>query len=318
MATEIQSIKTNSKGNFIGGIYPTLIRDRHRINQQPMLQKGLELAVSPTTTTNSMTDVEAGKQLARVAKGQPLTGAAATMASNVDAVIESAKKDGNFDGSREWYFKANNFAKHLSQKHNVSEHQAAGVLASLSGGGGEWETNKRNADRFLNFHINGQQQLIHPKNFHGVEASRLANAASIMLGDHPNKVLGNLKENTFFENIHNPEGSGSQSTQDTHMSTVMRGWKRPWRGRGGGAPELQKPNVYKLYQGITEQVGKSHGLTPIETQPVVWDEIKRIGPKKGTPMPTHPEFANYYNTKQLPAKFSRRMEGFAQGGGEGR
>lgn len=302
MAKEIKSNRVDKAGRSTAYKYPTLIKDRSNLNQKMMADKGLQLAVSPESRTNSMSEKEANEQLARLKMGKQFTGAAATMESNAMATIEHAKKSGTFGESRDWYFRANRVAGALAKKYAVEPHQAAGVIAAMSGGGGEWENNKRNAEKFLQNHVSGNAHLNTVKNFHGVESSRIANAAAIMSGAHPDSLLG-LKEGSFFHNINSPEDA-NVTTQDMHMNNILRGWKKPWRGLGGGSAELQKPAVFQLHDEITKKAGAAFGLKPIEAQPVIWDAGKDIyGRTSGTPTPNHPAFAEYYDKSAVPAKF---------------
>jgi hypothetical protein len=305
MAKEIRSNKTDKLGRSRASKYPTLVKDRTDLNQKMMADKGIKLAVSPGTISNSMSEKEAQEQLGRLKEGKQFTGAAATMLDNAHAAIEHAKATGTFDKSRGWYFEANNHAKRLAARYGVDTAQAAGVIASMSGGGGEWNVNKLNAEKFIQNHVTGKHTDNVVQNFHGVEGSRIANAAAIMSGTHPHQVLGDLKEKNFFDNINSPESAGvGDTTQDQHQNNILRGWKKPWRGLGGGSGELQKPGVYRLHQEITALAGASHGLAPIEAQPVVWDAAKSIyGSISGTPTPTHPAFADYYPSNAVPKRF---------------
>lgn len=303
MAKEIKSNRVDVNGRSTAYRYPVLVKDRANLNQKMMADKGLQLAVSPGSKTNSMSEKEANEQLGRLKMGKQFTGTAAVMEANAGAAIEHAKKSGSFEGSRDWYFRANRSANGLAKKYAVEPHQAAGVIAAMSGGGGEWENNKKNAEKFIANHVSNNHHLNTVSNFHGVESSRIANAAAIMTGAHPSTILGDLKERNFFENIHDPEGS-TGTTQDQHMNNVLRGWKKPWRGLGGGSSELQKPAVSELHDAITKKVGASFGLKPIEAQPVIWDAGKAIyGRTSGTPAPSHPAFANYYDKSAVPARF---------------
>jgi hypothetical protein len=305
MAKEFKSTKVDIRGRSLASRFPTVVKDRTRLNQKMMADKGLELAVSPGSKTNSMSEKEANEQLGRLKLGKQFTGTAAVMEANAGAVIEHAKKSGSFEASRDWYFRANKSANSLAKKYAVEPHQAAGVIAAMSGGGGEWETNKRNADTFIHNHVTGNHHLNVVSSFHGVESSRIANSAAIMMGAHPSTVLGDLKERNFFENINDPEGS-TGTTQDQHMNNALRGWKKPWRGLGGGSTELQKPAVSELHDAITKKVGASFGLKSIEAQPVIWDAAKDIyGRVSGTPTPSHPAFAEYYSGDAVPARFHR-------------
>ena len=231
MAKEIFSNRVDKLGRSLSKKYPVLVKDRQELNQKMMADKGLKLAVSDKSLTNSMREKEANEQLERSAAGKSFTGTAATMLDNAEAVMEHAKSTGMMATSRDWYFHANTHAKRLASRYGVDLAQSAGVIASLSGGGGEWGVNKRNAEKFILNHVTNNHAENMVQNFHGVEGSRLANAAAIMSGIHPHAVLGDLKERNFFDNIYSPETAGVEdTTQDTHMNNILRGWKKPWRG----------------------------------------------------------------------------------------
>ena len=181
--------------------------------------------------------------------------------------------------------------------------QSAGVIAALSGGGGEWEANKRNADKLIGMHNAGLHHEINPQNFHGLESTRLSNGIAILQGQHPLTVLGTAKEGSFFQNIHDPGNSGV-STQDTQMSFGLKGWKKPWRGTTGGASDLQQPSVYGLQHDITAAAGRAHGLEPNQAQPVIWDEVKALTPKKaGFPVPQSRDFGDWFDTGKINPRF---------------
>jgi hypothetical protein len=329
MAKEIKSNRVDKAGRSTAYRYPTLVKDRQNLNQKMMADKGLKLAVSEKSSTNSMSEKDAQEQLSRLSLGKQLTGPASVMLDNANAAIEHAKKSGTFEQSRDWYFNANRHAKSLAKKYGIETHQAAGVIASMSGCGGEWNVNKANAEKFIHNHVSNNSHLnTDAKNFHGVESSRLGNAAAIMAGAHPHAVLGDLKEKNFFDNINAPETAGvADTTQDQHQNNVLRGWKKPWRGRGGGSGELQHAGVYRLHQEITAMAGKAHGLEPIEAQPVIWDAGKDIyGRISGTPTPNHPVFADYYDSGIVPSRFHKtfgqastpRLDAFGSGSSDGR
>lgn len=317
MAKEIFSNRLNSRGQSMRNRFLSLIQDRTTLAQKPFHEVGVNFVQFPQSKLNSIPADYAREQNERFAAGKKFTGGAAAMLDNAHALMESAKKRGTFQQSRDWYANAHDFAKGLAKRHGIDVAQASGVIASLSGSGGEWEVNKRNADKLIGLHNAGRAAEIHPQNFHGVESSRLANAVAILHGQHPRQVLGDLKEGNFFENINDP-GNQDITTQDTQMSFGLKGFKRPWQGAAGGARDLQHPEVYKLQHNITAAAGKSFGLSPIETQPVLWDETKALTPgKSGTPVPQHPLFGEYYDLKQVNPRFHSFSNAANSARGEG-
>ena len=88
------------------------------------------------------------------------------------------------------------------------------------------------------------------------------------------------------------------------MSFGLKGWKKPWRGTTGGASDLQQPSVYGLQHDITAAAGRAHGLEPNQAQPVIWDEVKALTPKKaGFPVPQSRDFGEWFDTGKINPRF---------------
>jgi len=230
------------------------------------------------------------------------------MVENTRALIEHAKSQGTLEEHGVFYERAHHFASHVSKELGISHLHASGMVAALSGGGGEWETNKQNVLTLIH-HIKNNLPISHT-DLVGVEQSRLNNAHQIFKGNTPREVLGDLKEGNFAETIHDPN-TKDHVTVDAQMFHGMTGWKRPWRGAGGGTPGLQDPRVYKTMGKIISGVSEEHGLSPGAGQAVAWGANKSVMPGvSGTVPPQHPKFQNYYpiSEDKLPAKYRKRSE----------
>lgn len=227
------------------------------------------------------------------------------MIDNTHALMTYAQQQGKAEEWSHFYPMAHAHAQHLAERYGITHAQASGILASMSGGGGEWETNKENANRFLEARENGVN--IDKKQLKGVETSRINNAHLIFEGANPQEVLGNMKERNFMESIHNP--AGDSLTIDTHMHHGMTGWKRPWRGAGGGAPGLEDPRVYHFMAEAVRNVADSSGMDPNSTQSTLWYAQKHLtGGKSGSVPPHHSRFAEYFPTVRPGVQYRKASE----------
>lgn len=285
-----------------------LVVNNGLIRQKNYADVGIEpVNFGPKSTTNTIPGAAAENALLGRRTAANVGRQFDTMVQNTRALMEHAKSTGNIKDWSQFYPKAHEFAAQLERAHGGLTHlQASGLVASLSGGGGEWEKNQENAMRVLHAHQTGTE--LGTSDLMGVEGSRLENARHILRGADPREVLGNLKERNFMENIHNPEGD--HVTVDTHMYHGMTGWKRPWRTSGGGAPGLQDSRVYHFMAGAIKDVAHEYGLNPNEGQSTTWYANKDIvGGKVGSVPPHHPRFAEYFDPKKVtPGKRYRGVE----------
>jgi len=285
--------------------YIPLVVSNGKIEQQPYKEAGFTAVNFGTKNiTNTIPSREAAKFLLPNFGRRTLENKGTQfeqMIGNARALMEHARSTGNLEAWSGFYNLAHQHAAELAGRYGISHLQASGVIASMSGGGGEWEINKENADRFLTARENGVD--ITPKMLSGVEGNRIANAHMIMNGHDARDVLGDMKERNFMESIHNPEGESI--TVDTHMHHGMTGWKRPWRissipeiGRntgGGGAPGLDHPAVYNFMSEAIRGVSQEYGMHPNSGQSTMWYANKNlVGGKNGTPPPHHPNFETYF------------------------
>lgn len=239
-----------------------------------------------------------------------------TMVGNTNALMDYASSRGKTQEWSQFYAHAHQYAHDLSHRYSISHEQASGIIASMSGGGGEWEKNKANAEKFLAAHEAGV--VIKPSQLSGVERSRIANAHRILAGEDPQEVLGNLKEGNFMRSIHNP--SGDSLTVDTHMHHGMTGWVRPWKvdlnpalGRvntgGGGAPGLQHEHVYHFMAEAVRNVANEHGMSPNEAQSTIWYAKKTLTNNVlGSVPPHHPNFESYYPRVRPGVRYRKPTE----------
>jgi hypothetical protein len=266
-----------------------------KIEQLPYKEAGI-IAVNfgPRSVTNTIPAAAAQKYLLPTFGRKTLTNFGTQfqqMTENAQALMRHAESVGQADHWSHFYEDAHAHATHLADRYGITHAQASGILASMSGGGGEWETNKENANRFLEARENGVN--IGTKQLKGVESSRINNAHLIFDGANPQEVLGKMKERNFMESIHDP--SGDSLTMDTHMHHGMTGWKRPWRGAGGGAPGLGDPRVYHFMAEAVRGVAADAGMSPNAAQSTLWYANKDItGGLAGSVPPHHPRFAEYF------------------------
>jgi hypothetical protein len=227
------------------------------------------------------------------------------MIDNTRALMGHAEAQGKKEAWSTFYNDAHEHAAHLSARYGITHAQASGILASMSGGGGEWETNKSNANRFLEAKENGT--AITTAHLQNVEGNRLANAHAIFDGGDPREVLGNMKERNFMESIHNP--SGDSLTVDTHMHHGMTGWKRPWGEAGGGAPGLQDPRVYHFMSEAVRTVAGEHNMEPNQAQSTIWYAQKSLlGGKSGSVPPHHSRFQEYFPSVRPGVQYRKPAE----------
>jgi hypothetical protein len=311
MAYEISPIKKKQ-----GTQYPTLVSSKNNLNQKPLAEKGINLVdFGEQKNTNNLVP------LARIDEvGHSFTAAAinrnyarlgpqfAQMTENVSAAIQHAKNIGKFEEWGRWYHNAHDVSRGLSESHGISHDVASGIVAALSLGKTEWATNQENADKFITLSKSGVE--VQPHHLSNTDTGQLDKAKEIFAGVRsPGDILGEKKGGNFFSNIVDPDKNRNIVTVDTQMSMLMEGWKRPWTGSGGGAPNLTNDRRYHFMAGIVGDAASQHGISPMEGQAVAWSGFKDITPLlPGTPTPHHPRFAEYYDTtdKRLPLRFRAR------------
>lgn len=299
MAKEIQPVSKR---------YPTLVSEGGVLHQKPYKEVGITpINFGAKTITNTIPGASAEKYSQGERKRiVPHIGRQFDqIAQNTRALMDHAKSQGKIEEWSTFYHDAHDFAHKISQQLGIPHLHASGFVAALSGGGGEWETNKANAVK-LAHHIKHGIPITH-KDLAGVESSRVDNAVKIYRGASPRDVLGEAKEGNFAENIHDPL-SDNHLTIDTHNFHGMTGWKRPWRGPGGGTPGMQDPRNYRTLAGIVKEVSQEHGLAPAAGQSVTWWSNKSVMPRvSGTVPPQHPNFQNYYpiSPENLPARYRK-------------
>lgn len=218
------------------------------------------------------------------------------MLGNADALLAHARRSGRFDDWGAFYFEGNQTGKEMGKMYGVGHRVAHGVLAALSGNGTDWTTaNVPNAHKVLHA-VTQENRVPKPEELTNGESARINNAVRIIKGEDPETVLGTLKEGNFFKNLHNPEGD--EITVDTHMGYGLTGWKRNWLGAGGGAPYLQQPTVYNMFDRIVRDASEANNLSPSVGQAVMWGAVKDLyNMKSGSPAPEHERFGEYYDVK---------------------
>lgn len=297
----------------VGSQYPTLVSENGKVGQKPLVEKGINLVdFGAQSNTNNLLPLDriphsftAASMQRNYARLGPQFG---QMTENVSAAIQHAKNVGKFEDWSRWYHNAHDLARNLSETHGISHDIASGVVASLSLGKTEWGTNQANADKFLTLSKMGHD--VQPSQLTNADSGQLDKAKEIFAGVRtPGEILGEKKGGNFYDNIRDPEANKGTVTVDTQMSMLMEGWKRPWTGAGGGAPNLMNDRRYHFMAGIVGDAATQHGLSPMEGQAVAWSGFKDITPLlPGTPTPHHPRFGEYYDTtdRRLPLRFRAR------------
>jgi len=166
-----------------------------------------------------------------------------------------------------WYGIANQIADTLHPDIETS----AGVIAALSGAGGEWGRNVRNAESFMKT----------GKLVYGAVGENVEKARRILEGEHYRTVLPKgLKEVNFADLIVNPEDPRGVAV-DTQHYDLSTGLKMPWKEARRG---LESQGRYNTIADATRMVAERKGILPNQLQAIDWLVWKELGhPSRGHP-----------------------------------
>lgn len=166
-----------------------------------------------------------------------------------------------------WYETANRIAESL----HPDIETAGGVIAALSGSGGEWVKNVRNAESFIKT----------GKLPYGTVGDNVEKAQKILEGEHYTTVLPKgLKEANFARVIINPNDPHAVAV-DTQHYDASTGLKMPWKEARRG---LESQGRYNTIADATRMVAERKGLLPNQLQAIDWLVWKELGhPYRGHP-----------------------------------
>ena len=130
----------------------------------------------------------------------------------------------------DWYYKANEFAKQVSEKYDVPLPIVCGVVSALSPSVA-WEINKRDAVKMVELGTNGIDRF--PNYKFATYGQNVIKAWEIFKGNlnpdhafHPQKAP---KTYNFYHNILHPD-NGNYVTIDRHAHTIVTGGEEVYTG----------------------------------------------------------------------------------------
>ncbi|HEV2122944.1 MAG TPA: hypothetical protein VGW38_09235 [Chloroflexota bacterium] len=177
-----------------------------------------------------------------------------TMRANLYATLRRATP-AELDTGEAWYDVANTFAWGLAEKHDLSPHYAAGIIAALSPGC-EWERNLALAQRMAE-----RGDCRHPY------GNAIHKARAIWSGTHPEQVLGGDKVRSFYKNITTPWIEGPV-TIDRHAVSCLVGRKVE------GVP--QRKGYYERLADVFRDVAAELGRPAHVVQAQAWLAWRRL------------------------------------------
>lgn len=162
-----------------------------------------------------------------------------------------------------WYQAANEVAAELADAYNVTDRQAAGIIAALSPQTG-WALNVQLAGDFLQAH-----SLRRTDQFSGHTTNAIVKCQRIAAGEDPYRVLGGRKVRSFYTNIADPYRPGAV-TVDRHALAITLG--RPLTSKDR---QLERPGVYQQTAAAYRTAARQLGILPHETQAIAWCQWRR-------------------------------------------
>ena len=177
---------------------------------------------------------------------------------NILRVYDQATRDEVRDGLV-WYQNAHEDAIAISFPRSVVV--GAGMIAALSPGL-RWERNVKAAERLIN---NQTLEGLGVRWYAGVDK-----AQAILLGEHPDKVLGGNKVRAFYRCILNPN-DGLSVCVDGHAYAI-------WCGRRittADTPALTD-RMYSRITGDYIAAARTIGMLPMQLQAITWCTWRRL------------------------------------------
>lgn len=154
---------------------------------------------------------------------------------------------------RTWYAQAHEHAQRLADRYDITDRQAAGVIAALSPQV-SWTDNLREADRLLR--TGGARHT----------TRNVIKARAIVHGVDPTDVLGGNKVRAFFDNIAHHETSRAV-TVDRHAFDVALGTIGEPIAR---SRTLERVGVYAFLSEAYRAVADDLGTLPHMVQATTW------------------------------------------------
>ncbi|WZE63534.1 hypothetical protein PANI_CDS0014 [Maribacter phage Panino] len=180
-----------------------------------------------------------------------------TCVDNILKIYDNDTSTANVDN---WYLKANDFAKTLSQRYDVQLSKVCGVIAALSPLK-KWSENKRIAESFL---LNGN--AYHTKTMKDKAKSILkSDGGTSTIVD----ILNGDKITSFFLNILEPN-NGNVVTIDRHALDICLGVYQ------GNVERRMTSNQYLFFVKCYLIAANERNLTPSEIQAVTWVKWRDI------------------------------------------
>ena len=173
--------------------------------------------------------------------------------ANVLAVYNGASADAMREGLS-WYLDAHNVAILMSNEHDITVSQAAGIIAALSPMNG-WENNKRKAWQLLN-QGNGDGCGLR---------NNVAKAEAILAGNDVLDVLKGDKVTAFYRTILDPTGD-IEPVIDRHAFDIAVGERTDDKRRG----ILGRKGVYSEFANVYREAAIIAGIGSAQMQAVTW------------------------------------------------
>lgn len=176
---------------------------------------------------------------------------------NIELVYSRCTSN-DLNSGKTWYENAKSFSIYLSKKYEITELQAAGVIAALSPMK-SWDVNTRIAEEFIE--TNGNTN-VHTSVQTGKAKTILTNS---VIPEEVEQVLGGLKTTNFFHNIYNPENEEAVTIDRHHLNVCY-------------AKDVTTctNKQYEFLKKNTIIFAKRVNMIPSELQATLWVCWKRI------------------------------------------
>lgn len=192
----------------------------------------------------------------------------------LDVYNYATQDEKNFD----WYKQANQFAKDLSEKYNISFDKVVKVIAILSPMQ-RWETNKKMAEKCLDVFVSFYPIMLELTETHNLplgELVQMTNFPMVQTFTHNSqnayKVLFDFpielgeKVNSFYNNILMDK---NYVTVDSLATAIAIGlYNHP----GSFMPKHMYNDIAKLYVDAANQLG----ILPSQLQAITWSVCRRL------------------------------------------
>jgi hypothetical protein len=161
-----------------------------------------------------------------------------------------------------WYIEANNFARELSKKYDVSLIKVAAIISALSPSV-SWKVNKIDAELLIKA---GKRNPTGSRKFstYGQNVVKAIDILRAKDSEVEAMFRSNTKTQSFFYNIWQPDNA-EYVTIDRHMLRII--------GHTGNFPH---PAKYRELSKLFKDAAKHAGIVPSTFQAILWqDKINR-------------------------------------------